>query len=257
MSFAAIMAAAIPADDGFTAVIPENWMQGRTAYGGLSAALAFEGARRAGPDLPPLRSAQVSFVGPLAGLVTVSARMLRRGRNAAWVAAEVRGEHGMGLAATFVFMGPIESELTLDDSPPPAGLIPLADASPVTLVGAPIFIGNLEIRSALPEPEIPAPEVAFWVRFIDRSMLDPMVEVMLIADAAPPAVMPLRRKGPVSSMTWLVNLLTGAPVTRDGWWLVRSVSSYARQGCSSQAMGLWNASGAPVASGMQSMALFG
>ena len=69
-------------DGGFATAIPEDWMQGRTSYGGFSAALALEAARGLAPDLPPLRSAQVSFVGPLSGEVEVRARMLRRGKNA-------------------------------------------------------------------------------------------------------------------------------------------------------------------------------
>ena len=61
----------------------------------------------------------------------------------------------------------------------------------------------------------------------------------------------------ISSMTWLVNLLTPAPVTRDGWWLLRSRGSYAENGCSSQDMAVWSADGVPIASGMQSIAVFG
>ena len=71
-------------EGGFATAIPEDWMQGRTSYGGFSAALALEAARGLAPDLPPLRSAQVSFVGPLSGEVEVRARMLRRGKNASW-----------------------------------------------------------------------------------------------------------------------------------------------------------------------------
>ena len=84
-----------------------------------------------------------------------------------------------------------------------------------------------------------------------------MVELLLMADGLPPGVMPLLRKGPVSSMTWLVNLLTAAPATRDGWFLVRAAGNYAENGCSSQEMGMWNADGAPLATGMQSIAIFG
>ena len=46
-------------------------MQGKTTYGGLSAALCLEGARRLlledGGSLPPLRSASVAFVGAAGG----------------------------------------------------------------------------------------------------------------------------------------------------------------------------------------------
>jgi hypothetical protein len=62
---------------------------------------------------------------------------------------------------------------------------------------------------------------------------------------------------PVSTMQWQVNLLTPAPATDEGWWLLRSASDYAEQGCSSQRMAIWNAAGAPMLAGMQSVALFG
>ncbi len=62
---------------------------------------------------------------------------------------------------------------------------------------------------------------------------------------------------PVSSMTWLINLLTPTPHSRDGWWLLRAAGTYAENGCSSQDMAIWNADGHAIAAGMQSIALFG
>jgi len=257
MSLPAIIAAARPTADGLVAAIPDEWMQGRTSYGGLSAALALEAARRLADDLPPLRSATVGFVGPLAGEVTVRAKMLRRGRNASWVSAEVEGESGVGLVATFVFMGPVASELHINDVPPPAGWGSPEEARPLPAHMGPSFIDIFDRRFALPRQAEALPEIAWWVRLKDRTGIDPMVELVLMADGLPPGVMPLLRKGPVSSMTWLVNLLTAAPVTRDGWFLLRAAGNYAENGCSSQEMGVWNADGAPLATGMQSIAIFG
>ena len=257
MSLPQIIAETRAIEGGLIAQIPELWMQGRTSYGGLSAALALEAARRLADDLPPLRSATISFVGPLAGEVTVRAKMLRRGRNASWVTAEVEGEAGVGLVATFVFMGAVASELHINNAPPPAGWIAPEDAMPLPPHTHPSFVDNFDRRFALPRQTEPLPEIAWWVRLKDRAGLDPMVERVLMADALPPGVMPLLRKGPVSSMTWLVNLLTAAPATRDGWFLVRAAGNYAENGASSQDMGVWNADGAPLAVGMQSVAIFG
>ena len=53
------------AEGRIDATIPETWMQGRTTYGGLTAALCLEGAIALVEDLP-VRSAQVAFVGPVA-----------------------------------------------------------------------------------------------------------------------------------------------------------------------------------------------
>ncbi len=176
------------------------------------------------------------------------------------MAADLLREGEVGLTATFVFMGPVESTLHLNDCAPPVGLVPVDDAHPVTRnVHAPAFIReHFEVRFAMPRTAEPTPEICWWVRPKEHATLDPMVAVMLSADAVPPGVMPLMSPGVmVSSMTWQVNLLTPAPTTRDGWWLLRSVGTYAEAGCSSQQMQLWNADGEAILSAMQSVALFG
>ena len=259
MSLPQTLAAARPIDGGFAATIPELWMQGRTSYGGFSAAMALEAARRLAGDLPPLRSAQISFVGPLAGEVEVRARFLRRGRNASWVSAEVISAAGVGLTATFVFMGPVEaSTLHLNNVPPPAGLIALADTVALPEGRGPTFTAQFDRAFALQRTETKQPELTWWARIKDAEGLDPMVALILLADALPPGVMPLMEAwSPVSSMTWLVNLLTPLPQSRDGWFLLRAAGNYAEQGCSSQDMAIWNADGTAIAVGMQAIAIFG
>ena len=261
MSFLALLEGAEPRDSGFALAIPESWHQGRTAYGGLSAALALCAASGVGGEgLPPLRSAAVSFVGPLAGPVRVSARKLRAGKNATWISAEILRAGEVGLSASFVFMGAVASALHLNDCPPPMGLIAPEDARErVPGAHAPAFLKNhFELRYALPQESAPRPEICYWVRLKQREGLDPATELLLIADALPPGVLPLLPPHiPVSSMTWQANFLTAAPQTRDGWWLMRDSSDYSENGCSSQIMRIWNADGAPVMAGMQSIAIFG
>jgi len=258
MSLPATLAAARPIDGGFAAQVPENWMQGRTAYGGFSAALALVAAQRLGEDLPPLRSATVNFVGPLSGEVEVRARVLRQGRNATWIDAEVANEAGIGLTATFVFMGPVEaSTLHLHDVPVPDGIVPLDQAVPLPERAGPSFAPNLERRFARPQSPEKVPEICWWERIKDAEGLDPMTALILLADALPPGVMPLTGPAPISSMTWLINLLTPLPETDEGWFLLRALGNYAEKGCSSQDMAIWNTRGEAVAVGMQSIAVFG
>ena len=259
MSLPKALAAARPIDGGFAVTVPENWMQGRTTYGGFSAALALVAAQRLGEDLPPLRSATVNFVGPLAGEVEVRARLLRQGRNASWISAEVTSAAGVGLTATFVFMGPVESStLHLHNLPAPDGVIAVADAAPFPEGRGPTFAGHFDRRFALAKAVDKQPDLTWWVRLRDTEGLDPMVALLLIGDALPPGVMPLLEAwSPVSSMTWLINLLTPLPQSTDGWYLLRAAGNYAEKGCSSQDMVIWNADGTAVAVGMQSIAIFG
>ena len=258
-AFGELVAAADPLPDGLALSVPADWHQGRTAYGGFSSALALTAARRvAGQELPPLRSAQVSMIGPLAGPVEARARVLRRGRNATWIAAEIASDGRVGLTASFVFMGPVESALHVDEQPLPRGLIPPSEAREFANRNAPAFQQNhFDVRFALPRSEEKQPELCWWVRARDRTGLDPMTEIVLTADALPPGVMPLIAPTvPVSTMQWQLNLLTPAPAT-DDWWLLRSTGEHAENGCSSQRMAIWNTRGESVLAGMQSIALFG
>jgi hypothetical protein len=259
MSLAAVLAAAEPRAGGFAVRIPEDWHQGRTAYGGFSSALALTAAMGVDRTLPPLRSAQASMIAPLHGEIEVRAQLVRRGRNAVWVAAEILREHEVGFTASFVFMGPVESALQLNDRPPPTGLIAVEEARGFVNERGPAFLRHhFDVRFALPRDAVKRPDICWWARAREREGLDPMAELMLCADALPPGVMSLLAPAtPVSTMQWQCNLLTAAPTTRDGWWLLRSTGDYARAGCSSQRMAIWNADGAPMMAGLQSVALFG
>jgi acyl-CoA thioesterase len=259
VSLAAMLTGAARRADGLSATIPDNWLQGRTAYGGVSTALALTAARGLADDLPPLRSAQIGFVGPLDGTVSASATILRRGRSASFVDAQVDGQDGkLGLRATLLFAADRESAMDHQDAPPPANL-PAPEAAPEMPMrpGIPAFFHNFEYRSIKPETRSAA-DLLMWVRFREPEGLDPITELVALADALPPAAIRLTREPkPVSSMTWLLNVLTPAPVTRDHWWLLRSTAEHVRDGFSSQSMAIWNRDGEPIVRGMQSVAVFG
>jgi acyl-CoA thioesterase len=249
-----VIAAAEPIADGFRAVVPDNWLQGRTAYGGLSAALALHAAIEADADLPQLRSAQVAFIGPLAGEVTVKATLLRRGRNAAFVQADVTGANGLGLRATFVFMAPIASQLDQPAGEAPRFALPGPETKTYHGMATVPFTQNFEFVDQ--RDGLGAAEWLRWIRLREREGLNPAVELMAVADALPPAALKLiGGHAPLSSMTWQINLLD-VPVTRDGWWLLRAVADHARSGNSSQRMQVWNADGVAVAEQVQSVAIF-
>lgn len=251
-----ILADAQATEHGFIVTIPADWMQGRTAYGGLSSALALHAAQGCEPDLPPLRSAQVSFIGPLAGDVTVTATKLRRGRNAAFIQSDIVSDAGLGYRATFVFMADQPSRIAHDEAPG-HDRAPPADGAKLYTGPDKFFTGNFNFLD-LKEPDLGPAELLRWARLRDHEGLDPMVELMAVADGLPPAAFKLlgNVQAPVSSLTWIVNLLTPTPATRDGWWLLRARADQAKNGCSSQSMAIWNADGERVAEGMQSVAIF-
>jgi acyl-CoA thioesterase len=84
-----------------------------------------------------------------------------------------------------------------------------------------------------------------------------MASLLCIADVLPPAALPLfKRMGPVSSMTWIFNVLSDNPRTDDGWWHIETDLTAARNGYSSQIMRIWSTRGELVVEGVQSVAIF-
>jgi acyl-CoA thioesterase len=245
-----------PIEGGWRGTVPENWLQGRTAYGGFSAALALHAAQKSDVDLPPLRSAQVSFIGPLSGDIVIRATRLRRGRNAAFVQVDVESEAGLGLRATFVFMGAVASQVDHQSGSAPDFRMPGPETQTFRGHSAVAFSRNFDLLDRRDDGVGPA-EWLRWVRLAERDGLDPMVELVAVADCLPPSALKLLGgPAPLSSMTWLLNILGPQPVTRDGWWLLRATTDYVREGSSSQQMAIWNADGTPVAEQMQSVAIF-
>ena len=255
-SLGAIIAAARPLPEGgFSAESPPNWAQGRTTYGGLSAALALHAARASAPDLPPLRSAQVAFVGPLAGELAVRPTVLRHGRSAAFIRVEVRAGDTLGLTALFTFMAPRESKIARDAAPRATQPAPAPD---LTFAPGPdgFFTGNFDYVDLAEHAPGPA-EWLRWARLRERDGVDPLVGLLAIADALPPAALKLLGGfAPLSTLTWMMTFLDPAPATRDGWWLLHADADHAEGGYSSQHMTIWNADGRAIVHGMQAVAIF-
>ncbi len=239
--------------------IPDSWMQGRTTYGGLSAALCLETALRAFPDLPPLRSANVSFIGPAGGAVEGRARALRRGKSVSFVEADLSGEAGLATRSVFVFGAGRTSMFDRTFTPPPD--MPAPDAcEPFIPKGmGPKFAAHFDTRlakGARPLTNADAFDHFLWVRHDDKDATGP-VALLALADMPPPAVLPMFPQfAPISTMTWHLNFLVDAPASRDGWWLLQSRAEHARAGYSSQDMLIWNSNLDLVVAGRQNVAIF-
>ncbi len=65
--FREMMQSLAPGEQGLAIDLPGDWLQGRTAYGGLTGALCVEAAARLHPGLPPLRNAHSPSPGPPPG----------------------------------------------------------------------------------------------------------------------------------------------------------------------------------------------
>lgn len=248
-------------DAASTFEVPETWKQGRTAYGGLTAALAVAAAQQsADADLSPLRAGQFTFSGPAAGGLDTTARKLRQGRSATSYAVTTTSGDDVAVQSTLIFAGNrpsgvAHSLIERPDVPAPHDSLDINDAP-----GRPAFGTNFDMRfagGAIPMSGAQTPEFIAWVRHRDATGVDPYVALVALGDGLPPASMTaFTAPAPISSMNWTVNICADEMPDGTGWFLLRSTSVVAADGYSYQTMDAWDEGGQLVMTGSQTVAIF-
>lgn len=240
-------------------ICPPNWYQGRTAFGGLSAALCLQAAVQASADLPALKAAQVAFIGPAAGPLRFKPQLLRAGKSTVLVQVDALAGGSLVIRCLFVFAAKRSSSISHDlivrpDVMGPEHYYQLFSNDENT----PAFLQNFDMRftgGVHPVSGAAHPEFVAWMRHRDAAGVDPTVALVTMADGLPPAAMAsFTRMAPVSSVTWSFDVLQPAPAGM--WFLLRSSSRQALDGYSYQAMEIWDEAGGCVLAGSQSVALF-
>ncbi|OYW47819.1 MAG: hypothetical protein B7Y36_07720 [Novosphingobium sp. 28-62-57] len=256
---AAEMESSLHAADGsgFSLRGVDGWLQGRTMYGGASSFLAYAAARKARPDLPPLRGGQIGFIAPVGPDVDITVSVLREGKSVANVQTDLHSGGTLAHRAAWVFGRARPSNGTI--AAPRAENFVAYDE--METLGSPEglhFVHNFELRRGEAKGDVRPGVVRRWVRLKDRDGLDPIGELVLIGDTLPPgSIRAMERQGPISSINWSFTLLGDSPATRDGWWLLETASNHMAEGFSSETLRMWNTDGVQVMQGIQSVAIFG
>jgi acyl-CoA thioesterase len=261
MLFSELLRAMVRGADGWSAPISDDWMQGRSAFGGLQAAQALRAMRGEVGDALPLRALQVTFVGPVpAGSVAVRAQVLRRGASVSHVQAQLLGDALPLMCATGVFGAARPSAVEhwrsrpRLDEPGPVEMRFVAGKSPAFMQ----HFAARWLRGDLPFTGNQLPEATIELALHDSGPASE-AHVVAMADFAPPiALSMLAKPTPGSSMTWLLELLADR---FDHWplqgWRVDVVLEAAREGYTSQSLVVYAPDGSAVALGRQSMVVFG
>lgn len=259
IEFSALMASMAKHDESCSVTATEDWLQGRTIYGGLAAAFCLEAVSRQFGELPPLRSAQFSFVGPASGTVTIRPEILRKGKSTVFAGVDLSGDAGLATRATLCYGAARESELALNEVGSPNVEAP--DKYPVFFREMPGLNFVQHFDSHLAAGNFPfsgkEPTLTLWLRHRDPAAPVSTVALVALADAPPPAsIVRFKKFARISTMTWSMDFLTDRLETEDGWWLVRTTAETAENGYSSQAMTIWNSARKPMMVARQNVAVF-
>jgi acyl-coenzyme A thioesterase PaaI-like protein len=256
-----VLVSRIQAGEGASMLdVPEDWLQGRTLFGGLQAVVGLAAMRSLAPAAP-LRSLQMTFLAPVpGGPVHARARILRSGKSATHVEARiVDGDNTLAFMVG-VFGLPRPSAVTLRPLQPdvtPENPFEMRWLPGVT----PNFTQHFKARwiaGGPPWSGIERPDNVIEVAMRDQGSATES-HVLAMADFIPPVALSyLKRPVAAASLTWMLELL-GEDVSSlplDGW-RIDAMMTAAHSGYINQSLMLWGPGGVPVALGRQTMVVFG
>jgi acyl-CoA thioesterase len=260
-SFAETIAALHPSvEDRYTICPTDDWRQGRTLFGGLSAALCYAACERQIDDLPPLRSAQIAYIGPSMGAAELRPQMLRRGRSVTFMACDMSGDVGLATRALFCFGGARESKFREDAHVAPQVSRP-ADCPPLFAGQGPTFTQHIDQRFAgghRPMTSASEGRMLVWVRMAEAGPPQSIATLLALGDALPPAAMPrLSAPAAISTMTWQIDIVDASRFSVERYCLLESTDEKIGDGYSAQRMTMWNEDGLCILLARQTVAVFG
>jgi len=240
--------------------VPEDWLQGRTLFGGLQAAIALRAMRTLVPE-SPLRSLQTTFIGPVpGGPVQAKARVLRSGKNTTHVEGRiVDGDATLAMVVAIFGVGRESAVRVLPRQPHVAP----GKAFEMRYVEgqAPALTQHFKARWVV--GGLPYTEATQQDNVIELGMRDEgsatEYHVVAIADFIPPIALSfLKERTAAASLNWMLELVSDniRSLPLDGWRLDAHMPA-ASSGYTHQSLELWGPDGSLAALGRQTMVVFG
>ena len=244
-------------------VIPEEWSQGRTAYGGLLGAVAMQAMRKSVPPERCARSFFAQFLGPIppGQRAEVESEVLSSGKSMTVGRVTISVDAQPRFLQVITYAVPRESVVRVASSrapvwPAPETLQPLPFLPGVT----PNFTQAFSYRWAEgPLPFSGSRESHFGGYFAYQG--DPgAAEVALVGmlDAWPPAALPLLKgPAPASTVSWSAHLFDAPEVRAGEWWKYRARTVAAGGGTATTLAELYHPDGRLIAHSEQLIAVYG
>jgi acyl-CoA thioesterase len=245
--------------------IPETWAQGRAGYGGLVAALVYEGMKELVAEGRPVRSLAITFVGPVAPgqPVSVEAKVLREGKAVTQMFGQAVQNGEVMCIVQGSFGAGRESVVNVEAEPAPTVKAP-DDITEMPFIKGlqPDFLQYFSVRWAIgdyPFTNSRKREIGGWMRLKEQAGPLDASHVIGLVDVWPPAVLPhLASRAPGSSLTWTIEFVQPQPaLAGDDYLLYQASIDHARDGYGHTSARVWTPTGELVAISRQTVAVFG
>ncbi|WND01968.1 thioesterase family protein [Temperatibacter marinus] len=247
--------------------LSQNWLQGRTGFGGLVAAVACEHMHQQIEDKRTLRSFMGSFVAPTpAEKLSIETNKAREGKNVTQLSTNIIAPDGQLCFQSLAAFGvPRETRETIPHELPmkaeardSAAVMErrLIQHSPL-----PNFLVNFDIHwtgGGIPMSGMKERRVGMWVKHNGALNCNPLPAILALADIPPAAVMSYyTSKMVISSLTWMIDVV--APMEQidgSGWFYIDYKADAAAHGYSQQSGTIHAEDGTLVALSRQCMCYF-
>ncbi|HET6338479.1 MAG TPA: thioesterase family protein [Polyangiales bacterium] len=261
-SFSELLARATTDASGSSLSVPDDWMQGRSVFGGLQVAFALQAMRAIVPDAP-LRTLQASFVAPVSGTMRARTRILRQGKNATQVETRI-GDDAADQAVVLAAFGTARSSIVARTFIQPEIEVPerVVEMPRDKNSALPQFTSHFHVRMLHGQP--PFSGSTSWKSVLEISMDEESgfateAHLVAIADFIPPIAMShLTSPAPGSTLTWMLEPLVDRfeGVSLQGFRVDAELLA-ARDGYSNQSVRIFGADGTALALSHQTMLVFG
>lgn len=231
--------------------IGKDWAQGRTVFGGLSAAILASAMSKEVTDARPLRILNISFIAPL--LVeqeaSITVEHLRDGKNVTQMQARLYQNGQVCVQAVACFAQDRSSNIAIDhqlsfDLPPPkkSKFMPLIPG--VT----PKFLKHVQLnfeQGQLPFTGSKVSNIAGWMKFKKAPKELSVAHWIALADAWPPTVLQmLRWPKPASTLSWQIEILEPhLEIANDAWLGMDAMTKQAGEGYVHTEAHVWSETG--------------
>ncbi|WP_313914229.1 thioesterase family protein [Tahibacter sp.] len=262
MKLSELISSAVRDGESLQVTVGDDWLQGRSVFGGLQAAIAVAAMRSQLPAGLPLRTLQMTFIAPVpAGPVRAVAQVLRSGKSAVHVQARLEDESGGLLALVIGVFGTGRASRVVH-APVLAAQVGEAAPTPLPFLPGvtPNFMQHFAVTlrdGALPFADRPVTVNRFEVGVRDDGGTSEW-HLLSIADFVPPVALSwMDGVSPGSSLTWMLELLVEDYASQPlAGWRVDAELVAARDGYTSQSTWIVAPDGTPVALSRQSMVVF-
>lgn len=212
-------------DDIYRGQIPDEWSQGRTAYGGLLAAAAIKSMKIELPPERKLRHFSAQFVAAAAGELEMEVTTLASGGSMTSKQAVIfsQGSPCTVVVASFgshrPVANPVEASSVSPEDPGSLEVFPYIEGVTPNFTR---FIDYRYTEGAYPFSGHSEARLGGYCRH-KTAAGSPEEATIGLLDAWPPAVLPLLHKpSPASTVSWSAHFYDPPSVPLDEWWFYRA-----------------------------------